>query len=168
MAEMARGVVFVHSSPAALCPHVEWAMGAVLGEPVHLDWNAQPAEYGSWHAEYRWRGTVGASAALTSALRACRRVRFEVTEHNSTSSIGQRYAFTPALGVFHALTSEHGDIVIGEQRIRAAMMAADGGDESESLADAIRALLGERWDDELEVFRHAGEGAPVRWLHRVG
>ena len=23
------------------------------------------------------------------------------------------------------------------------------------------------WDDELESFRHAGEGAPVRWLHQV-
>ena len=27
-------------------------------------------------------------------------------------------------------------------------------------------LLGKPWDDELETFRHAGEGAPVRWLHR--
>ena len=24
------------------------------------------------------------------------------------------------------------------------------------------------WDDELEPFRYAGAGAPVRWLHRVG
>ena len=23
------------------------------------------------------------------------------------------------------------------------------------------------WDDELEPFRYAGEGAPVRWLHQV-
>ena len=28
--------------------------------------------------------------------------------------------------------------------------------------------LGRAWDDELEPFRYAGEGAPVRWLHRVG
>ena len=28
-------------------------------------------------------------------------------------------------------------------------------------------LLGKPWDDELETFRHAGEGAPVRWLHQV-
>ena len=27
---------------------------------------------------------------------------------------------------------------------------------------------GEAWDEELEPFRHAGEGAPVRWLHQVG
>ena len=29
-------------------------------------------------------------------------------------------------------------------------------------------LLGDAWDAELEPFRHAGDGAPVRWLHKVG
>ena len=28
-------------------------------------------------------------------------------------------------------------------------------------------LLGTAWDQELEPFRYAGEGASVRWLHRV-
>ena len=28
-------------------------------------------------------------------------------------------------------------------------------------------LLGKPWDDELETFRYAGDGAPVRWLHQV-
>ena len=27
---MARGVLFVHSAPTALCPHVEWAIGSVI------------------------------------------------------------------------------------------------------------------------------------------
>jgi hypothetical protein len=29
----------------------------------------------------------------------------------------------------------------------------------------IEKLLGTPWDDELETFRHAGDGAAVRWLH---
>ncbi|MCC5698098.1 DUF3145 domain-containing protein [Klebsiella pneumoniae] len=29
-------------------------------------------------------------------------------------------------------------------------------------------MLGAAWDAELEPFRHAGDGAPVIWLHRVG
>jgi hypothetical protein len=29
-------------------------------------------------------------------------------------------------------------------------------------------LLGTAWDDELEPFRRAGEGAPVRWLNATG
>jgi hypothetical protein len=32
---------------------------------------------------------------------------------------------------------------------------------------ALDGLLGVAWDAELEPFRHAGDGAPVRWLHQV-
>ena len=39
-----RGVLFVHSAPSALCPHVEWAAGGVFGMPVRLDWTPQPIE----------------------------------------------------------------------------------------------------------------------------
>ena len=35
----ARGVLFVHSSPRALCPHVEWAAGRALGTAVNFDWS---------------------------------------------------------------------------------------------------------------------------------
>jgi Protein of unknown function (DUF3145) len=37
-----------------------------------------------------------------------------------------------------------------------------------SLEAEIALLLGQPWDDELEPFRHAAEGAPVRWLHATG
>ena len=33
-----RGVVHIHSAPAALCPHVEWALGSALGTHVSVDW----------------------------------------------------------------------------------------------------------------------------------
>ena len=36
-----------------------------------------------------------------------------------------------------------------------------------TLLNEIDKLLGKPWDDELETFRHAGDGAPVRWLHQV-
>ncbi|WP_372339618.1 DUF3145 family protein [Nocardiopsis sp. CC223A] len=29
-------------------------------------------------------------------------------------------------------------------------------------------LTGRAWGGELEPFRYAGDGAPVRWLHAVG
>ncbi len=28
-------------------------------------------------------------------------------------------------------------------------------------------ILGTAWDAELEPFRRAGDGVPVRWLHQV-
>jgi hypothetical protein len=37
-----------------------------------------------------------------------------------------------------------------------------------SLEAELRLLLGQPWDDELESFRHAAAGAPVRWLHATG
>ena len=36
------------------------------------------------------------------------------------------------------------------------------------LTDVLDLALGQAWDDELEPFRYAVAGAPVRWLHRVG
>ena len=35
-----RGVVYIHSAPPALCPHVEWAVGGVLGVRVHAGLDA--------------------------------------------------------------------------------------------------------------------------------
>jgi hypothetical protein len=37
-----------------------------------------------------------------------------------------------------------------------------------SLEAELKLLLGEAWDAELEPFRHASAGAPVRWLHATG
>jgi hypothetical protein len=37
-----------------------------------------------------------------------------------------------------------------------------------SLADELALLVGEPWDAELEPFRRAGDGAPVRWLNATG
>ena len=41
-----RGVLHVHSAPPALGPHIEWAVGGVLGVPVTLPWVDQPASPG--------------------------------------------------------------------------------------------------------------------------
>ena len=41
-----RGVLYVHSAPSALCPHIEWAVGGVLGVAVNMTWIPQPAQAG--------------------------------------------------------------------------------------------------------------------------
>ena len=160
-----RGVLYVHSAPSALCPHIEWAVGGVLGVPVNVDWTPQPAQPGTYRAELSWTGAVGSAAAIASALRGWNHLRFEVTEEATAHSEGTRYSYTPDLGVFHAVTGLHGDIMIPEDRLKAAVVKSALGDAT--LAAEIDKLLGKPWDDELETFRHAGEGAPVRWLHQV-
>ncbi|OEV02614.1 DUF3145 domain-containing protein [Streptomyces oceani] len=160
-----RGVLFVHSAPRALCPHVEWAVAGVLGSRVSLDWIRQPASPGTWRAEFSWQGDAGIASKLASALRGWRLLRFEVTADPSAAAEGERYSSTPELGIFHAVTGAHGDILVPEDRLRAAADRASRGESS--LEAEISRLLGRPWDEELEPFRYAGEGAPVRWLHQV-
>jgi hypothetical protein len=113
-----------------------------------------------------WQDEPGTGAKLASALRGWLHLRFEVTEEPSRGNEGARFSYTPTLGVYHAVTGMHGDIMIPEDRIKAAMTKAAQGEVD--LDDELRWLLGGPWDDELEPFRYAGDGAPVRWLHQVG
>ncbi len=67
---MTRGVVFVHGAPAVLCPHITWAIEAVLDRRVTLDWMPQPAAPRHLRAELSWTGDPPAPGAeLASALR---------------------------------------------------------------------------------------------------
>lgn len=158
-----RGVIYVHSAAAALRPHVEWAVSGVLGAPVNLRWTEQSAEPGTWRAEQVWTGPADTASHLAAALKNCLQVRFEVTEDPCIASDGQRYSFTPSLGIFHAAINRNGDIMVCENRIKSAL--ANDAIGAKDLTSALRDLLGTRWDAELEVFRHAGEDTPVRWLH---
>lgn len=160
-----RGLLYVHSTPPALCPHIEWAATGALGVPVDIVWKDQSALPGSRRAELSWHGPEGTGARLTSALRGWDRIRFEVTEDAGSGGEGHRWSFTPALGIFHAATTLSGDITVDEERIRLAIEQDATG--AKPLRIALDELLGTPWDDELEVFRHAGEDDMVRWLHRA-
>src|SRR5260370_17761613 len=93
-----RGVLQVHSAPPALSPHIEWAVAGVLGVPVSLPWVDQPASPGALRAELDWQGRPGAAAAISSALAAWNRGRFEGTEEASPGCDAVRYSHTPSLG----------------------------------------------------------------------
>lgn len=162
----ARGVLYVHSAPPALCPHIEWAVAGIVGAPVALPWVGQPAAPGSLRAELDWHAREGSAAAIASALAGWNRLRFEVTEDASPGCDGVRYCYTPELGTFSASTGASGDVMISENRLRAAMSLAEAGQVS--LEDQIARLLGTAWDEALEPFRRAAEGAPVRWLNATG
>ncbi|GAA1986739.1 DUF3145 domain-containing protein [Amycolatopsis minnesotensis] len=160
-----RGVVYVHSSPSAVCPHVEWAISGTLGTRVELKWTAQPAAPGQLRAECGWSAPSGAGAKLAAALKAWPMVRFEVAEEPSAGVDGERFCYVPGLGLWHARTSANGDIVVGEDQLRALVAQSRAG---EQFAHKLDELLGANWDEALEDFRHAGDGAPVTWLHQVG
>jgi hypothetical protein len=162
---LTRGVLFVHSSPRALCPHLEWAVSDVLGIRVNLDWLPQPVLPGQVRAEISWQAKPGTAARITSALRQFKTIRYEVAEEPGKSAEGERFAVTPNLGVFRASMGPHGDIMIHEDRLRAVLASA--GEDATDLRRGLDLILGTAWDAELEPFRRAGDGVPVRWLHQV-
>lgn len=159
------GMIYVHSSPSAVCPHVEWAVAGALQVRADLRWTAQVAAPGQLRADCGWSGPPGTAAVLTAALRAWPMLRFEVTEEPSPGLDGERFCFVPGLGLWRSRTSANGDIVVAEDQLRALATTAR---DSESFAHQLDQLLGATWDDALEPFRRAADGAPVTWLHRVG
>lgn len=160
-----RGVVYVHSTPLAVCAHVEWAIARVLAAPVSLDWTSQPVDPTARRSECSWTGRPGTGAELAAELRQWPMIRFEVTEDPSPGADGERFMQVPGRGLFRATIGAAGDIQLGEDRLRAIMAAAR---TPEALAHALDKALGTAWDAELEPYRHAGDGAPVTLLTRVG
>lgn len=163
---MTRGVVFIHSTPTALCPHIAWALEGVLDTRVSLDWVPQPAQQGTMRTEFSWTGEAGTGALIASAMRGWDGLRYEVVEEASRGSDGMRWTHTPALGLHQARLSANGDVVVNEDRLRT-LVESSAGSGATLVAELDRAL-GAAWDAELEQYRHAGEGAPPTWLHKVG
>jgi hypothetical protein len=161
-----QGVLHVHSAPPALCPHIEWAVAGIVGMPVALGWAGQSAAPGTLRAELDWSSRPGTAGAIASALSGWNRLRFEVTEEASPGCDAVRYCYTPDLGTFSAVTGANGDVMVGEDRLRAVMSLCAA--TSSPLEAELSRLLGTAWDDELEPFRRAADGAPVRWLNATG
>jgi len=137
----------------------------VLDQPVRLDWTEQDVAPGLRRAEIQWTGPQGTGAILASAMRGWQHLRFEITEEPSRGCDGSRWSFTPELGIFHATIDTAGNIMVSEDRIRWAYEKGDG--NPSIFYQEMSIALGEAWDEELEPFRHAGDGAPIRWLNQV-
>jgi hypothetical protein len=61
--------------------------------------------------------------------------------------------------------SANGDVLVQEDRLRALLASAE---DLVSLRQTVDQVLGTRWDAELEPYRYAGDGTPVRWLSAAG
>jgi len=160
-----RGVVYVHSCPPAVCPHVEWAISGVLGLRVALDWIAQPASPGALRAECAWSGSPATGGKIAAAMRSWSMVRFEVTEDASPGCDGERILHVPGRGAHRSAVSANGDLVVGEMQLRELHATSSS---VEDFRHKLDTLLGSAWDADLEPYRHAGDGAPVTWLYQVG
>jgi hypothetical protein len=159
-----RGAVYVHCCPSAIAPHVEWALAGVLGRPARLEWTAQPVTPMHLRAQASWIGPAGTAARLAASLRAWPMLVFEITEDATSINDGERLAYVPGRGFHRSATSANGDVVVGEERLRGLLTRAKTADD---FRHGLTELFGSAWDEELEPYRLAGDGAPVTLLHQV-
>ncbi|MCH7230503.1 DUF3145 domain-containing protein [Glycomyces sp. L485] len=160
-----RGVIYIHSSPPAVCPHVEWAIGRVLGSAtVKLGWAPQQAERGTMRAERAWTSEPGVGVEIAKALAQWPMLRFEVTEDPSAGVDGERIMHVPGKGVYRSAMSAGGGNMIAEDRIRALLATTTS---AEALRSGLDQLLGLDWDRDLEPYRQAAGGNEQSWLSQV-
>lgn len=142
------GLIVIHSAPAALRPHLEWALHGALGVAVPVIWKSQPSAPGTSRATLSYRDRAGLAAHIATALRSWHYLRFEVTEYDGDG--GELFRFTPDLGLHRARIDGAGSIVIDEHRITHALSSSF---DEESLRECLNNVLGTPWDEELEIFR---------------
>ena len=161
-ADVTTGVVYVHASPAAVCPHVEWALSSTLQSKANLVWTPQPAMPGT-AARGHQLGRVRSGPAPGWRTR-CAHGRCCGSKSPRTPVPvvdGHRFSHTPQLGLWSGAMSANGDIMVGEMRLR--RMMAQGAD---TLAAELDSVLGTAWDDALEAYRDGGDAGEVTWLNR--
>jgi hypothetical protein len=159
-----RGVVYMHCVPAAIAPHVEWALAGVMARPCRLQWTAQPHAANHLRAEAAWVGPIGTAARMAASLRAWPMLVFEITEDPTSASDGERLAYVPGRGFHRRAVSANGDVVVNEERLRGLMGRARS---AEDFQHGLAELLGSAWDAELEPYRIGGHGAPITVLHQA-
>lgn len=161
----AAGMVFIHSAPAALLPHVEWALGRLLGGPVGLQWTAQPLKLGHFRAELAWQAEPSFGPVASSELLGWGSIAFEIVQDEAVGHAGWRWSYTPSLGLFQAQIDSFGNVLVNEHKISA--LAELAGSTVADLRQQLRLAVGEPWERELEPLRQASEDFPVIWLKSV-
>jgi Protein of unknown function (DUF3145) len=163
------------ASPGALRAELAWqgrAGSSAALTSVLAGWNllrfevTEEASPGCDAMRYSYTPSLGTFSAVTSAngdvLVPEGRLRAAIT---LAASAGPGGPGGPGGAGQVALASAEPDGGIGELRsMHSPRHPALGG----SLEAELALLLGQPWDDELEPFRHAAAGAPVRWLHATG
>ena len=146
------GYLYIHAAPKAVLRNVEWSLAEALQIPVSLSWQPQPLLSGSHRSEITWSGIHGSAARIESALKGWHYLTFELLESSSNGSDGSLYMFTPELGLFRGTVGPHGDLMVNENQIRKIL---DENLKSLTIIDSVENLLGKKWDEALDPFRHA-------------
>lgn len=144
----AHGVLVIHSAPAALRPHIEWALHNALGGSVALIWKPQPHVAGTFRTTLSYRDRIGLASHVASVLQAWHYLRFEITENDGER--GELFRYIPERGLHRAMIDGAGSVLADENRIRHALESSF---DEESLRVNLENILGTPWDCDLELLR---------------
>jgi|GEM_PF-1277345 len=169
-------VVQIHGVPRSLLSRLDWAVSSVIGASAVFGDN--PAF--SWvplsgHLLLALGSSVGSkeqmfsahlsfdvsqanasqtASVLASELARWQSIWFEVSVECTSNFLGQRFCFTPLLGLFHAELDHAGNQVFGENQLLGALQLSEIAGNNE-LAERLKMLLGVPWDLQLEPLRRA-------------
>jgi hypothetical protein len=152
---MSEGLVLIHRAPSSLLTHVEWTISGISGNPTRINWIKDESSDSVFRGSVAVDCGLNNGATLASAFMNLKQLSFEVI--HQTALAGARWSFTPSLGMFHCATDEAGNLVVGENQLRASIDKA--GSNILKLQAELRKLLGQAWDDELEPYRELISGA---------
>lgn len=166
------GVLWIHSMPGPLQPHITWALARLCmpdgrkpgreiwralkqpGQPHQPGQPNQPASGGETLlcAEVPFVAEHDSVVTLVDTLARWPRLYFELAHDPAVDADGlaidgMRYCHTPQLGTFAGQTDAAGNIVVNEDALRS--IVARGGD----IAGALDAAVGGPWDRALEPMR---------------
>ncbi|MFM7351268.1 MAG: DUF3145 family protein [Actinomycetota bacterium] len=149
------GYLYIHAAPRAVLKNLEWGIAEVLQMPISLKWEPQPLLSGSYRSEVSWNGLQGTASRLVSTVKGWHYITFELFESSSQGSDGSLYMFAPELGLFRGTVSPTGDLVINENQIQKILNE----NLNPGLAlEEIENLLGKKWDEVLDPYRHMAMG----------
>ena len=146
--QQVRGFLTIHSTPAALRHHIDWAIQRVLGSWITLNWIQQPLLPATFRTQLEFRHRAGAAAQIASALASWHYLNFEVIENSETG--GELFRFTPELGIHRAVVDLSGGVLVNENQITHILNAAFAEDD---IREGFAKIMGTPWESELDRFR---------------
>ena len=159
------GVILIHAVSKALLPRLEWALNGLAHKPKSVRWvnlpgyllqtlNNTSSQSEMLACEMTFAAECESAATLASALASLQAIWFEVSVPSTLQSLGQRYCYTPILGMFHSQTDQAGNQIFSENALLATMRASDSFN-NQDLMVRLSTLLGTEWDAQLEPLRKA-------------
>ncbi|MEO0024613.1 MAG: hypothetical protein RL196_1054 [Actinomycetota bacterium] len=105
-----------------------------------------------YRASFEFLADLDTTAQLATRLAAFQTIWFEVALTFSSKGLGQRYCYTPTLGMFHSQLDEAGNQLFNENQIRIALQSAT----KSGLQAQMTKMLGAQWDAQLDQLRKFG------------